>query len=367
MPVNIDKLLETIRPDLPCGPDPADWAYNKYKELEFALPGKPGIVVDGKIIQRAEDPDWGALEKLCTDILSKSKDLRILTYFTVTLLCRQGYSGLRDGLYLLRYTVEHFWKDVYPLLDPEDGNDPTERRNILESLSPREDSVDEFLMIRKRLFDAPLCESRRFGRIGLREILVAAGELSLPADEDGRAIDANMILAAFKEMDTAAIQAQSHVVSESLEHLEAIEKAVQLHGVEAVPSLASLKVWLGRAAHELNDHLVRRGLSSTATKPVMESNPPGGASDAETPNPRSAIHGTIQNHDDVRRVLDQLCTYYERQEPSSPVPLLLIRARRLVGLRFTAIIRDLSPEALHQIELISGLPNNGIPNADEQH
>ena len=58
--------------------------------------------------------------------------------------------------------------------------------------------------------------------------------------------------------------------------------------------------------------------------------------------------------DDVRQMLDRLCEYYQRNEPSSPVPLLLRRARRLVGLGFADLMRDLSPDAIPQIEKISG-------------
>jgi type VI secretion system protein ImpA len=56
----------------------------------------------------------------------------------------------------------------------------------------------------------------------------------------------------------------------------------------------------------------------------------------------------------VIRVLDKICDYYQQCEPSSPVPLLLNRARKLVRKNFMEIIQDLTPEAIHQIEIISG-------------
>ena len=46
--------------------------------------------------------------------------------------------------------------------------------------------------------------------------------------------------------------------------------------------------------------------------------------------------------------------YYERKEPSSPVPLVLKRAKRLVGKSFVYIIRDLSPDAMSQVRMVSG-------------
>ena len=55
------------------------------------------------------------------------------------------------------------------------------------------------------------------------------------------------------------------------------------------------------------------------------------------------------------RALDRICDYYSRNEPSSPVPLLLKRARRLATGSFVDILRDLAPDALAQIEKICGL------------
>ena len=55
------------------------------------------------------------------------------------------------------------------------------------------------------------------------------------------------------------------------------------------------------------------------------------------------------------RMLDVLCEYYKQNEPSSPVPLLLQRARRLVSMDFEGIVRDIAPDALGQVKLIRGV------------
>jgi type VI secretion system protein ImpA len=57
----------------------------------------------------------------------------------------------------------------------------------------------------------------------------------------------------------------------------------------------------------------------------------------------------------VVRTIDRICDYYSRQEPSSPVPLLLKRARRLATGSFVDIVRDLAPDALPQIERVCGV------------
>ncbi|MBN3807358.1 type VI secretion system protein TssA, partial [Paraburkholderia sp. Ac-20336] len=69
------------------------------------------------------------------------------------------------------------------------------------------------------------------------------------------------------------------------------------------------------------------------------------------------VSGDITDRQDVIRVLDKICAYYERHEPSSPVPLLLLRARRLVDKSFMEILQDLAPEGMSQARQVGGIEN----------
>jgi type VI secretion system protein ImpA len=73
----------------------------------------------------------------------------------------------------------------------------------------------------------------------------------------------------------------------------------------------------------------------------------------------AAATGRIQSPDDVRRRLDDLCEYYARHEPSSPIPLLLRRAQRLVGLSFTDLMQDLAPGGISELRVVAGPDENG--------
>jgi type VI secretion system protein ImpA len=52
--------------------------------------------------------------------------------------------------------------------------------------------------------------------------------------------------------------------------------------------------------------------------------------------------------------MDRICEYYEKNEPSSPVPVLIRRAQKLVVADFEAIMRDLAPSGLDQWQVIKG-------------
>ena len=66
--------------------------------------------------------------------------------------------------------------------------------------------------------------------------------------------------------------------------------------------------------------------------------------------------GGINNQQDVKNTIDRLIAYYTRAEPSSPVPILLERAKRLVGADFVSIIKDMAPDGKDNVYLIGGIP-----------
>ena len=66
------------------------------------------------------------------------------------------------------------------------------------------------------------------------------------------------------------------------------------------------------------------------------------------------VSGEIANRDDVLKSLERILTYYARHEPSSPLPVLLNRARSLVNADFATIVRNLIPDGMSQFENLRG-------------
>ncbi|HWW71597.1 MAG TPA: type VI secretion system protein TssA, partial [Duganella sp.] len=79
-----------------------------------------------------------------------------------------------------------------------------------------------------------------------------------------------------------------------------------------------------------------------------------GAAGADGGRRATPITGEIANRADVVRMLDKLIGYYEQHEPSSPLPLLLVRAKRLAAMSFMEILEDLAPDGIQQASLIRG-------------
>ena len=66
--------------------------------------------------------------------------------------------------------------------------------------------------------------------------------------------------------------------------------------------------------------------------------------------------GDIRSREDALRQLDRVIDFLHRTEPGNPAPLLIERAKRLVGVSFMDIMADLAPDAVSTIQNITGRP-----------
>ncbi len=79
--------------------------------------------------------DWKFVADACHNLLRhRSKDLRIVAWFTEARLALDGFPGLREGLDLLRNLTDSFWETLYPEI--EDGDAET-RLRVFEWLDAR--------------------------------------------------------------------------------------------------------------------------------------------------------------------------------------------------------------------------------------
>ena len=118
--------------------------------------------------------------------------------------------------------------------------------------------------------------------------------------------------------------------------------------VAAAVSLDPLRSLLREADKVLTQQIARRGGEAPAAADAVS--PEGGVEGASG----AAAGGQVRGREDVVRLLDRICEYYRAHEPSSPVPLLLERAKRLAYMDFLSIVQDLAPSGLTEVNTIRG-------------
>lgn len=338
--IDVDNLLQEITPDAPCG---EDLEYDpQFGEMERSAQIKPEQQFGDTIIP-AEEPDWREVKRLALDVLGRSKDMRAAMYLARALVRTDGFAGLADSLALLAGYIERYWEPVHPHLDPDDNNDPTIRINAITTLCDRD-------MMLTGVLNAPLVSSRAVGSFTLRDVRVAEGTMQPLSAEDTPPSMAT-IEAAFSEVSIDDLQETANQVTRIIESANAIDAALMSSvGASQAPDLAEFQTLIKDVLKVLAHQLQRRG--ATVDGAIAEADAGGdtGASAAAV-----SVPGAINGPDDVVKALERICEYYHRQEPSSPVPLLLKRAQRLVSKGFMEILQDLIPDNVSQAGHVVGL------------
>ena len=71
--------------------------------------------------------------------------------------------------------------------------------------------------------------------------------------------------------------------------------------------------------------------------------------------PAAAIPGQINTRRDVERCLDLVIDFYERTEPSSPIPHLARRMRKMVPMNFMQLMEEIAPSGLKEFRGVAGV------------
>ncbi|MDH5673547.1 MAG: type VI secretion system protein TssA [Myxococcales bacterium] len=348
--IDIEGLLEAVSAESPCG---EDLEYDaELLALTNAAQGSRG---EGMFDDGGEDgPDWAAIKKNALKLFSRTKDVRVGMILCKALCNTDGIEGLADGVECLHGLLGRYWDGVHPMLDPDDG-DATMRLNSLIELTRQQGLIADARR-------APLVRFAPLGKFGLRDIELASGELTLPEGSDETPPSRDAVEGAFLNCELELLQATRKQLASTLERAQQMEAQIlEKLGTGQAVRFEALTAFLGRAGRVLDQKLEARGAGAeaTAAETDAEEGQAGGGGAATSAGGRATAAVsigslTVNGRDDVVRLLDKINDYYARSEPSSPVPVLLQRCKRLVTMDFKQIIEDLIPDGMSQFETIRG-------------
>ncbi len=342
----IEKLLQPVSPEKPCGPD---LSYDPlFEGLETIAKGKPEVEI-GNISRPAEPPEWGELRQKSTEFLIQSKHLRVAVFLACSMLKTGGLPAFRDGVVLIQGLLEKYWADLYPLLDPEDNNDPTQRLNILSALTAGRGGSG-WITIQEYLHTVPLFGMKGAPPFTYDQILAA--RLGPATTPEGAAPTGPQLPAI-----TAALQSVPDLVKDAAAILTELIEAVDGIDKHLTATLSASNTISFEPLHKL-----LREMSSTVQGFV-----PGAATEAasaEAPGMPAAVAagapsggpagGSIRGPDDVVRELERICAYYRAVEPGSPVFFILRRAQKLAKMDFLEAMTELNLAPTESLRPILG-------------
>jgi type VI secretion system protein ImpA len=284
------------------------------------------------------EPEWRDVAEQSDAILRRSKDVRAAVLLLRASTRLQGVAGFIAGLQLLTGLFDRFWDGIHPTLDADDDNDPTMRLNALAPL------WDENMVLRD-LYDALVGVAPGVGPIRVRDIAIASNALNAVGGDPTYSMS----------------QIQGGLEAIQAERPELLQAAVSVPGlVERLQALLVERT--GRAdAVDLGalrgiGRVLQRAcsLASGAPEEADTGNADANESQGAGASRPAAARGEIQNRQDAVQMLDRVIRYLEQAEPGNPAPLLIERAKKLIGVSFLEIMANLAPNAMDTIENVTG-------------
>lgn len=332
---HLQDFLAPVADDAPCGKDLDSSGDEEYMRIE-------------RDIEQTEDSrEWKKLKKDILKALTTTKDFRLLSRFSRTLLQTEDspIKGLVDGLYLTKEYIDKYWDCVYP---PEDKEDPDEK------FADRVNAVAEFgswssvvLPLRKK---RPLLSFNGMEPYFLED-LVAFQNGDVVADKQPP-----------KDIFDALSSKEKKQVDIALEHFILAQdiansiKELLLSKTEI--AFIDFDTYLLPNLQEGISALSELSPNAEKPSPSNENNQTTDTSTSNNTSPSLKSSGSVQSREDVIKLLDMICGYYETNEPSSPIPLLLKRARGIVHKDFLEVLEELVPDSVSMTEPVFGRTEN---------
>ena len=294
----------------------------------------------GKFVDASEGPNWSEIERDCRRLLLRTKDIHLFVW-----LCRARTrlgqaSGLAQALTMLAQALRRWPATIHPQPIVEGQSEPGVRANALAALADPEGLLGDVRDI--------AVVPRAASGLTVRDVERA---LALPRRAD--ALDPQSVTRQLAELRSKAANDDSAVVTllgQAAHQLRFIDTWCQDNLADHSPSLHGLRVLL--EPFEFQDGT--EGSSPPFAPRVQYERPPNARARDEVPSSACERDGALQEIRSARQ-------WFEDNEPSSPVAVLLKQAERMVGKRFSEIADAIPLDLLRQweIEQESARPGGG--------
>jgi type VI secretion system protein ImpA len=349
--MNQASLLEAISEAAPCGPD---LEYDRdFLALDACLDmayAERALGPDNELVT----PDWQQIASRALSLSERTRDLRVVVLLTKAWLHLHGVTGLARGLSLLRNLLARRWDSVHPQIGAQGDTEGLMRMNALRSLCDLRSVIGA-------IRSAVLVRAKGLGQLNLRELENAAAG-GQPADGT---VDVSQVDACFVGCELEELSATCDAIAASRADLTGLEQLFQEHGARSPLRLSELATQLDnmqsllapRLRARLEGQLAMESAKAASDAAISGAANGNGVNGAAVTNASTFSKTAPTTRAQVIDQLELICSYYAQHEPSSPIPLLLRRVKRLAGMQFIDIVRDLAPAGLAEIENLAG-PNH---------
>ena len=337
-----------VEPTSSAQPEGIDIEYDaRFIKIQSLSEGKPEQQY-GDVIIDAEAPDWRVIEKLCSQILSESKDIRVFCYYIQAMTANYGIRGFYKGCEALCINLKKYWEVLYPKLVDEDGEyDIFYRLGSIELLISNNGIVNQLL--NTNLIKSP--NKKDFVTLKLAaSVLTGNSDELYPGGKEKLLQD---LTVAYKSNHEELVN-----IEKSLKVVVDIENIFKERFQNETLDFTFIIKPLYIINEFIKDNLKPDNISkfsinndaSNLKKPINTMN--NKMSNSTGVSNLDSIN--IENRADVKIILEKLVLYFRVKEPSHPAPLFIERLKRLLEMDFYEILKDISPDSLNDLENIIG-------------
>lgn len=313
--------------------------------------------VGGSVLP-AREPDWNDVFSQGCALLASARDLRALVITAQAATHKYGLRGCDQSLQLVADWLEQFWDSVHPRLEIDGEFDPLLRANAVAALA----DVNGLL---RQLRRSPLLATP----VGV--ITVADVErLHKGRDlDEGAAVRSIQELREAIEREAAASQTALQHILEASRNVAAIERHfLERLDAEYRPNLSQLSSLLDGLISATGAQAERAAAAESVAVPQQDIAAPQqgnvyapqvAAASTITVKTVEGLPKELGSMSDAFLALSLVRQYFEKYEPSHPAPILIRRIERLKGKDFLAIVRELAPDGLNQLQMIAGPEDAG--------
>ncbi len=370
--MDFEILLEPLEGDNPSGMELRnDPRFHAIERLLETAAKTNRVLPDGTLNPSALPTDWPSIENDGLELAKTGRDLRMLNVLIRAGFAADSFEGLSAGLKMLDTTLETYWENLNPQL--RDRDTPQAR------VQPRQNAIkqlenDDNGLLGDLKYSIAL-SPRGIGPLTGEDLAAATlGVFEAQAKYAG-ATEAELAeIASNHEARVGRVKAGTRALAaEEPDRAEALVAAL----IQAQETLGSICTRFNTSAGyekdpglnlgELGEFL--RQVQTTLELAMSDMSDAANESDEPAPQPQAgqqaaapaiapaitATPGAVNSRADVERCLDGIIAFYERTEPSSPIPHLARRLRRMVPMDFLDLMEEVAPSGLKEFRNVAGV------------
>jgi type VI secretion system protein ImpA len=320
MALDIAALVAALSEEQPSGPDLGYDPERQSIESAFERAFEGDTASD-------EDTDWQDTIRRILAQAEQTRDIWLPVYLMRAAARGGDLEMVSEGAKFLAAVLEERWPDIHPQL---------EELGFLGRKAPCE-SLTQFADFLGPLQRTAFLSHQRLGRY-------TGADFMRFLDEGSSAENYGMFRALIDETPVETLEALAARVTGLRDSIKRVDAVLMEYAEEDSPTNFT-------PTYELIDRL-RKAVNAVLPEPPVEESADdegeSGFSGDGTSGGGASFSGGIRNRRDVERAIDSICAYYAQQEPASPVPFALRRAKEWISLDFMAVLEDIAPGGVEE-------------------